>query len=274
MSDTVTVVEIPVAVVEIDAGGTVVTVTENVIETQVVETVERGLPGAKGDKGDPGLVDLTEAEIQAIVDEVIAARGDRSALGSRIETLGNFASPNAGGIIVGQYYDNAFHGTASPTLAPGANQITLVPFITSRRFRIDQIGVAVTVPSSGALGKCVIYGSDANGWPDELLYEGGSDLDLSGSGYKSHSLDLTFDAGRQYWLGLRTNQSGPGVRSINVGAAVNLGVNGSEGANYFTVLRRTVTYANAAPDPWAFVAGDRVAAVTPPSIRMRAAALA
>jgi hypothetical protein len=249
----------------------------------------QGIPGAKGDTGatgpqgpqgiqgiqgapGEGLVTLTEADIQANITEVVDARGDRSQLGLRISTISNFASPNAGGVLVGNYYDNAFHGTASATLAGAANRIDMAPFFTSQRLRIDEIGVSVATAVASALGKIVIYGSGPTGWPTVLLYEGSSNLDFGTVGYKFHSLDFTFDAGRQYWLGVRSSSTAT-LRTLTLGSAINLGVNGSNGANYFSILRRTITYANAAPNPWDFVTSDLVANVTPPSIRMRAAAL-
>lgn len=45
----------------------------------------------------------------------------------------------------------------------------------------------------------------------------------------------------------------------------------SSASNYATILRRTLTYATAATDPFVFTNSDRTANVTPPSIRFRAA---
>jgi hypothetical protein len=208
----------------------------------------------------------------AIVDEVVEARGQRSRLHLRISTISNFASPNAGGNIVGQFCDNAFHGLAPTTLAMAANRMDLAPFFTSTPLRIDQLGVAVSTAVAGSLLRCVIYEADSDGWPNELLYEGDTDLDSGVTGYRFHALDFTFDSGRQYWLGVRSSSTAT-IRAIGVGSAVNLGLNGSNGTNYFTVIRRTLAFATPAPALWNFVPADRAANVPPPSIRMRAAAL-
>lgn len=218
------------------------------------------------------LSDLTPTQLVALAAEIVAARGDRASLNNRLSTISNFASPNAGGVIVGQYYDNAFQGTGSSTLATAANRVDMAPFYTSQRMRIDQLGVAVSTASAGSLLRCFIYESGAEGWPDQLLYEGDSDLSGAATGYVSHSLDFTFDSGRQYWLGVRSSGT-PTLRSINLSSAVNLGVNGNNGTQYFTMLRRTLAFATPLPASWGFVSGDRVANVTPYSIRMRAAAL-
>jgi hypothetical protein len=213
---------------------------------------------------------VSQEDFDDLEAEVADARGDRSTLGLRISNISNFASPNAGGVISGQYYDNAFHGTVSAALAGIANRLDMAPFFTSQALTIDQIGVAVATAASGALGRCFIYEAGVDGWPDALVYEGADDLDFSTTGYKSHSFDFTFEAGRQYWLGCRFSATGT-IRAVNVSSAVNLGVNGPTGAQYFTVLRRTLAFATPLPSAWSFVAGDRAANVAPPSIRMRAA---
>lgn len=196
-------------------------------------------------------------------------RGGAANLNARLSTISNFASPNAGGVVVGQYYDNSFRGTASATLAGAANRIDLAPYYTSVPLTIDRIGVAVSTGVASALGKVVIYSADANGWPDELLYESGN-LDFSTTGMKEGTLSFSFSSGVQYWVGVRHSSTAT-LRTINVSSAVNLGLTSSTAANYATILRRTVTFANAAPNPWNFTNTDRVANVTPPSIRFRAA---
>lgn len=220
---------------------------------------------------EPGGIDPAfETQLNNMLAEVATARGDRSALGLRIATISNFASPNAGGFVVGQFYDNAFQGTAATTGASAINRLDLSPFYTSVRMRIDQLGVAVSTAGAGA-ARCVIYGSDEQGWPDNRVLS--VDIQDTGTtGYRFGAVDFTFDSGRQYWLGVHT-AAAPTFRCINVSSAVNLGVNGSNGTSYFSILRRTITYASGAPAVWGFLNSDRIAA-NPVSIRMRAAALA
>lgn len=205
--------------------------------------------------------------LQGYIDEIEAARGDRSSLNLRISTISNFASPNAGGIVAGRYYDNAFQGTASTTLASAANRINLVPFYTSQTLAIDQLGVAISTAAAGA-ARAVIYDSDSNGWPDSLLLTV-DQSDTGTTGWKGASCTFTFDSGRQYWLGIHT-AAAPTYRAINVSSAVNLGLNGNAGTSYYSMLRRTVTYASGAPSTWTFTSTDLVTG-NPPSIRFRAA---
>lgn len=196
-------------------------------------------------------------------------RGGAASLNARLGTISNFASPNAGGIVTGQYYDNAFQGTASSTLAGAANRIELAPYYTSTTFSIDRIGCGVSTAVAGALFKIVIYSTNAAGWPDALLYESG---DLSGAtvAFAETTLSFTFLSGVQYWVGVR-HSSTCTLRTINVSSAVNLGLTSNNATSYVTVLRRTLTYATPATSPWNFVNSDRVANITPPSIRFRAA---
>ena len=217
------------------------------------------------------LSDITPEQLVALAAEIAAARGDRSALTERISTVSNFASPNAGGIVVGQYYDGALHALNNTTLTGAVGRVQMGPFYTSERLRIDQIGVLVSTASGGALGKCFIYGSGSDNWPSDLLFEASDDLDFSTTGFKSHSIDFTFDAGRQYWLGVRTSAGGA-LRALSQGSSANIGLFLNDSVSYNTSLRRTITYATALPDPWVFDSADFING-SAYSIRMRAAAL-
>jgi hypothetical protein len=227
-----------------------------------------GFDGTTGKLLKQGSVTLTE--LADLLAEVIAARGSRSALGLRISTISNFASPNAGGIIPGHYYNHAPHAIAGSTIAGTANRCSLVPFYTSAPMSIDQLGINVTTGAAGALGRCAIYGSDANGWPDDLLYEGPSDLSFAATNsFVFHSPSFTFDSGRQYWLGLKQSSTAT-IRGVAVAGCYNLGLATSNGNSYLTELRRTLPFADPFPSNWNFVTADRVSAITP-DIRMRAA---
>ena len=231
------------------------------------------VPGPKGDKGDPGPAgtpaDMTR--VSAVETEIAEARGDRSSLGKRIAVISNFASPNAGGVISGRYFDGAFHAAASATIIGGANHVVMTPFFTSQPLSINQIGVAVSTGVAGALGRCFIYMAGDSGWPDDLLYEGEADLDFSAAAFVSHALSpvFTFEAGRTYWLGVRHSSTAT-LRGIPLTSVVNLGLQSNVAAAYFTIVRRSLAFATPLPAKWGFVAGDLIANAVPPSIRMRA----
>lgn len=195
-------------------------------------------------------------------------KGGAINLNSRISTISNFASPNAGGIISGQYYDNSFQGSASSTLAAVANRIDMAPYYSSDTYTINQIGVATTTAIAGSLIKIVIY-TTLNGWPDQLLLET-TDIDASSIGFVGTSVNFTFNSGVQYWVGVRTSSTST-LRTIAVASAVNLGILTNNAVSYATILRRTIPYGDPAPNNWEFGNTDRVANITPPSIRFRAA---
>lgn len=222
-------------------------------------------------KGVKTLVNGNAADLSALntVDKsnLVAAINEK-ANDSRVDVVSNFASPNAGGVISGQYCDNSFHAAASAALAGVANRMDLAPYYTSVDLPIDRLGVAISTAVAGASVKIVIYESDENGWPSNLLYETAS---LSGAvvAFVEEALTFTFLRGKQYWVGVR-HSSTCAVRCVALTSAVNLGLSSNTAANYSTILRRTVTFANAAPNPWNFVNTDRTSNITPPSVRFRA----
>lgn len=195
--------------------------------------------------------------------------GGAATVKDRLNTIGNFASPNAGGIVTGNYYDQSFHGANSSTTAGVANRMELYPFFTSTTFAIDQIGVAVSTLLAGSNAKVIIYAAGTDGWPNSKLYES-ADLSCAAAGFVGVSVSFTFNSGTIYWLGVRTSSTQT-LRSIAATSITNLGLNGSNGTNYFTALRRTLTYATAAPSTWSFTSADLAAAVIPYSVRFRAA---
>jgi hypothetical protein len=237
-----------------------------------------GSPGSNGTNGTNGagvIVGGVQGDILEKIDgtdfntQWATVKGGAANLAQRLNTISNFASPNAGGVVTGQYYDNSFQGTASSTLAGAANRIELAPYYTSVPLSINQIGCNVSTGVASAEIKIVIYSSDANGWPDLLLYESAGIAAATNNAYANVALTFTFSSGVQYWVGVRHSSTAT-LRTINVSSAVNLGLTSATASNYATVLRRTLTYATAATSPWNFVNSDRVANITPPSIRFRA----
>lgn len=191
-----------------------------------------------------------------------------SSVSRRLDAIDSLNCPHLG-VISGQYHDNSFHGNAPATLIGVANRIQLAPYSPPRNFSIDRIGCGVSTGVAGALFRVVVYASGADGWPSTLLYESG---DLSGATatFVEATMSLAFSAGLIYWVGVR-HSSTCTLRTIALASAINLGLLSNNATAYATVLQRTVAFASAAPSPWNFVNADRVAGVTPPSIRMRAA---
>ena len=189
---------------------------------------------------------------------------------AEVAIISNFASPNAGGYIPGQFYDNAFHAVPPQNLAGAANRAEMSPFFVSENLTIDQLGVAIQPTAiASALLRCFIYDSTSQGWPDQLLYEGDTDLSGAAVAYVAHDLDFSFNTGIQYWIGVRYS-SNTTIRGINFASCCNLGLSTGASASYETKVLRNIPFANALPQSWAFQDSDLGTGVCP-SIRFRAA---
>lgn len=205
--------------------------------------------------------------------EVIDARGSRSSLNLRISTISNYASPNAGGVIVGDYYDTSFHAANTGTVAQLANRLQMSPFFCSTPFSIDQLGIAITTAgTAGTLARCCIYSSNGDFFPDALEYSGALELDVSTTGYKAHTLSFTFESGRAYWIGVNGSGSFT-MRGMPSTSCVNFGMTNPDSATYRKGIQRTsVSSGSALPDPFTFTSADLNDIGTAiPTFRMRAA---
>lgn len=225
-------------VVILDANSSTVEV-EVAAEATSVNVITEGPRGVKGDKGD---------------------KGDRGFVGPQGMT------PNVERVS-GVYYDNTVGGSGATTLSLSANVVVLAPFFVTVGFSIDQLGVFVS--SLGNQIKLCIYEAGINGWPDELIFESPSAISINSTGFKSENVEIALETGKQYWLGVRSSSTG-GIYGIPSSSIANLGLTASTSSFYYTVLRRTITFANALPANWEFVSSDLQNA-NPPSIRMRVA---
>jgi hypothetical protein len=144
-------------------------------------------------------------------------------------------------------------GAAPGTLAGVANQFDLFPFSPRADVTLDRLGINVTAAVASALAKIAVYSSDANGRPDQRLTETG-DLDCSTTGTKLATIALTLRRGTVYWIGVRHNSTA----TLSAWAATATpDINGGTIATTARkVLRRTLTYASAAPTSWAFVSSE------------------
>jgi hypothetical protein len=200
--------------------------------------------------------------------EAAAKKSETDALSAKLNVVGGYASGNVAAYIAGQYYDNSLHPATPTALTGAANQCDLTPYSSNIDLAIDRIGCGVSAAVAGALFKIVIYGSNASGWPDAKLYESG-DLSAATAAFAEATLAFTFTAGTRYWMGIRKSSTAA-FRAVPTSSALNLGLLSNNATTYATILRRTLTFATPAPANWAFVNGDRVANITPPSIRFRA----
>lgn len=211
-------------------------------------------------------------EVAALMAEIAAARGSHATLAARQGVFEMMSAPNFGGIIPGRYYDNSFMATTSANAAGGNNRAEMAPFVCSRRLLVDRIGVSVATGVAGALGRCFMYGSGDDGWPDHLLWEASGDLDQSAAAFVEHILPEPFEflPGVIYWLGHRHAVTTATLRGVALSSALSLGPLTANSNQYASLLRRTITFATPLPARWAFAEADLAGNAPPPSIRMRA----
>jgi hypothetical protein len=144
-------------------------------------------------------------------------------------------------------------GGATITLAGGANRIDLYPYIPRADLAATGLAVNVTTAVASALGKIVVYASDANGRPAALILETG-DLDFSTTGVKTATISQNLYAGRTLWLGIRHSSTAT-LSAWALTATPDL--NGEAPMTTARkTLRRTLTYATAAPSTWGFVSTE------------------
>lgn len=175
-----------------------------------------------------------------------------------------------GAPVSGTFWTNSRNALAASTLAGAANRIELSPVVFPVDFTIDQIGVRCQTGVAAANVKIVVYASGSDGYPSTLLKETAS-LSAATTGTNlTEAFSYTFLAGVCYWVGVRHDSTAT-LRSIPLGATSPLGIADMASTTHFTTLRRTLTFATAATDPWAFVAGDRISNVSPTQVWFRAA---
>jgi hypothetical protein len=144
-------------------------------------------------------------------------------------------------------------GAATGAFAGAANQFDLYPFSPRADVTLDRLGINCTVAVASALAKIAVYASDANGRPDQRLTETG-DLDCSTTGAKLATVSRTLRRGTVYWIGVRHSATA----TLSSWAA--LATPDINGGTIVTtarkVLRRTLTYATAAPTSWGFLSSE------------------
>ncbi len=145
-------------------------------------------------------------------------------------------------------------GGATSTLTGAAGRMDLFPFVSSTDLAVDALGVNCTTAVAAALCKLVVYEALPNGQPGSLLLETGT-ADLSTVGNKVLTASLTLYRGRTYWLGVRHSSTAAlSAWALQATPDINGGTTMVTTAR--KTLRRTVTFASAAPATWNFVSSE------------------
>lgn len=150
-------------------------------------------------------------------------------------------------------------GGATTVLSGAASRVDIFPFVPSTDLVVDAVGVNCTTAVAAALCKVVIYEALANGQPGSLLFETAT-ADLSTTGNKVLTASLTLLRGRTYWLGIR-HSSTAALSAWALQATPDINGGATMVTTARKTLRRTVTFATAAPATWNFVASEITASV-------------
>lgn len=159
-------------------------------------------------------------------------------------------------------------GAACATSVGAADRIEIFPFVPRADLNVDRLGLNVATALAGALGRIVLYASNADGRPDVLIVET-VDLDLSTLGAKEATVTVALKKGKQYWTGVRSSSTATisAWQQYNTPDLDQPGIATTAGK----ALRRTLAYASPAPSAWAYASADTVANVNPPAVWLRTA---
>lgn len=166
----------------------------------------------------------------------------------------------------GRYIIND-NDTSTATVTGAANRMEISPWRPAYDLLIDKIGINVTT-GHNSNAKIVIYDSDEQGRPRNLIHES-ADLDCTSIAPLDANLSYRFQRGRQYWLGVRWAGT-PTLSANSVSSATVLSCGTTIGTTRYYCLRRSLTYATAAPSTWTYDATEE-AASNPVTVFLRPA---
>lgn len=144
-------------------------------------------------------------------------------------------------------------GSTTATAIGVAGRFDLFPFAPRGDVTCDQIAINVATAVAAAQGKVLIYASNALGQPTTRLFESAA-LDYSTIGFKTAAIAITFRKGQVYWIGNRHSSTAT-LTTFATGATPDLTTSDLT-LQLRKVLRRTLTFATAAPDPWGYLSTE------------------
>lgn len=206
------------------------------------------LEGQSSDPGSPAngtlWYDSTRDDLKARVGGITHIISRQSDVPFLVPPSGEYIPTNSG-----------LGGTSAGTLAGAANRVDIYPYVPGADITIDRLLVNCTTAVASSQIKIVIYGSDSNGRPDALLYETAA-LSTATTGQKFEDISpLSLLKGRTYWFGIRHSSTAT-LSSWAVAATPDINGGTAISTSARKILRRTLTFATAATDPWGFVSSE------------------
>ena len=217
--------------VTIAAGSGVVSLAQPVV-----------LTGQASDPGAPvnGMVwhNSTTGQVRARADGRSAVLGGAPAMTWLVPVAGDYLLTTSNG------------GGATTTLLGAAGRVDLFPFVPRGDGVIDRLTVNCTTAVAAALGKLVVYASDALGRPAGLIVET-ADLDFGTTGVKAATVSLNLLEAKCYWLGIRHSSTAT-LSAWQLYATPDLNGGNTPVTTARKVFRRTLAYGTAAPASWGY----------------------
>lgn len=173
--------------------------------------------------------------------------------------------------ITGRYYPlGVTNNEAAGTLVGIANLMQMYPVVWPQNGVLADISAIVTTLVAAGNVKIVIYNTDANGFPTDLILET-INLTTASVGIKTVAFtSFNFVKGKIYWIGMRFSSATNAVRAIPLGAIVPIGGMGTTSVTtYGTCIRRTLTFATAAPVSWVWNNAEITNGVLNPAVYVR-----
>lgn len=171
------------------------------------------------------------------------------------------------GPVPGSYNTQAIMADALSTIFGASGRLEVMPWIPDDDLTIDGISLYCTNTGTGAF-RLVIYESDANGLPGDLLWES-ADTIPSSTGEIAFSppgggATYTFKGRTCYWLGWHCEGSNGTFKAIPIGAVRSIGLTSIAATQGCQVLRTTATFASGTPDPFPAVDASMLTQSTTP----------
>lgn len=102
----------------------------------------------------------------------------------------------------GNYYGPFLSGGAQTTQSiASANSIRAFPFFVPKNTKFDRIAIRVTTAGTGTTprARLGIYDDNGNVFPGNLVLDAG-EVNVSATGVKELTIDVTLQGGKLYWL--------------------------------------------------------------------------